>query len=95
LDRQATKSVISNLKKKLTIREQIFYCVPLSCISVLSLVIPKRYHISIASRIIRTTGSHLQYIHPKIQGKYTTILDVFEKVVPTSDLISKKRLFDA
>ena len=94
LDRQATKSVISNLKKKLTIREHIFYGVPLSCISVLSLVIPKRYHISIASRIIGTTGSHLQYIHPKIQGKYTTILDVFEKVVPTSDLISKKRLFD-
>jgi len=95
LDRPATKPVISNLKKKLTIREQIFYSVPLSCISVLSSVIPKRYHISIASRIIRTTGSHLQYIHPKIQGKYTTILDVFEKVVPTSDLISKKRLFDA
>jgi hypothetical protein len=89
LNRQVTKSVISSLKSKVTIREKIFYGVPLSCISALSLVIPKRYHISIASRIIRTTGSHLQYIHPQIQGKYTTILDVFEKIVPACDLVKK------
>ena len=94
LDRQTTKSVISDLNKKLTIREQIFYGVPLSCITALSVVIPKRYHISVASRIIRATGSHLQYIHPQIKGKYTTILDVFEKVIPTCDSIKKKRLSD-
>lgn len=89
LNRQAAKSVISSLKSKVTIREQILYCVPLSFIAALSLMIPKRYHISIASRIVRITGSHLQYIHPEIQGKYTTILDVFEKIVPTCDLVKK------
>ena len=89
LDRQGNKSVISSLKRKVTMREQIFYVLPLSCITVLSLVIPKRYHASIVSRIINATGSHLLYIHPQIKGKYSTILDVFEKIVPACDLIKK------
>lgn len=94
LDRKGTKPILGSLRSKISIREMIFYSIPLSFITVLSLIIPKRYHISIASRINRATNSHLQYIHPQIEGKYLTILDVFEKIVPECDRMKKQRVSD-
>ncbi len=82
LKKNFAKSVIFNLLNRMTLREQIIYGVPMTIILVASWIIPKRYHAYIAKRILRYTDSHPKFITPEINGKFCTILDVFEQIDP-------------
>ena len=88
-----TKSVVSNLKSRMTLRERIIYGVPLSIIVAMTLIVPNHHqHASIGRRIIRATGSHTRCgtLREAVSTiKFITILDVFEKVEPVSDFVKK------
>jgi hypothetical protein len=73
------------------LRERILYGMPLSIIVAISVIIPKRYHASIAWRI-RTTGTHIRPFTPDIKGNFITILDVFERIEPVSDYVKKEKV---
>lgn len=89
LGKSEAKSAVRELRKKISIRERIFYGVPLSMLVALSLILPERYRAFLAQRIILFTGSHPRFSSPKLDGKFRTILDVFEQTTPTSDHAGK------
>ena len=73
----------------MTLREQIFYGVPLYILVAMVLIVPKRYHAFIVGRINLVTGSHPRFFSPQFKGKFITILDVFENIKPVSDFVKK------
>lgn len=80
LGKASVRSIIGDMTKKMTMLERILYGVPLSITAALATIMPKRYHALIAGLLIRATGSHQQGDSlPMIDGKYKTILDVFEQ----------------
>jgi len=89
LDKYDVRSAFIGLRHRMTIREKIIYGVPLSIIVTISLILPKRYQAYIAKGIIRATGSHIRHSLPKIEGSFSSILDVFEKIEPVSDSVKK------
>lgn len=89
LRKSEAKSTVGELKKRLNMHERIFYAFPLSIIAVLSLILPERYRIFLANRVIFFTGSHPRFSSPRLSGKFKTILDVFEQIAPTSDRAGK------
>jgi glycosyltransferase involved in cell wall biosynthesis len=91
LEKNNAKSVVSSLRRRMTLRERILYGMPLSIIVAISVIIPKRYHASIAWRI-RTTGTHIRPFTPDIKGNFITILDVFERIEPVSDYVKKEKV---
>ncbi len=77
----------------MTLREQIFYGVPLYILVAMVLIVPKHHqHASIGRRVIRATGSHTRCGTSR-EGvstiKFNTILDVFEKIEPVSCFVKK------
>jgi glycosyltransferase involved in cell wall biosynthesis len=89
LGKYGAKSAVPRLRYRMTTRERIIYGVPLSIILSMSLIVPKRYHAFVASRINLVTGSHPRPFFPKFKGKFITILDVFENIKPLSDFVKK------
>ena len=89
LGKYRAKSAVPSLRSRMTTRERIIYGVPLSIIVGMSLIIPKRYHAFVASRMNLVTGSHPKPFFPKFKGKFITILDVFENIKPVSDFVKK------
>lgn len=76
------QSTILDLRNSMTIRERVFYDVPLSMVWTISLALPRRYRAFLAKQVVSITGSHAKLHSPKIEGKYGTILEVFEQVTP-------------
>ena len=89
LGKNGAKSAVSDLRSRMTLREQILYGVPLSILVAMTLIVPKRYHAFIANRINIATGSHPTPFFPQFEVKFITILDVFEKIEPVSDFVKK------
>lgn len=83
LGKPGARSIIGDMTNRLTMFERILYGVPLSIVTELATIMPKRYHALIAGLLIRATGSHEGYNLLKIDGKYKTILDVFEQASPS------------
>lgn len=92
LGKESARSIVSGLKRGMTLREQVFYRVPLSIVVAISLVLPRRYRTSIARRLSISTGSHTRSSPiPKIEGNFNTILDVFEKIDPVSSAVKEAK----
>ena len=92
LGKESARSIVSGLKRGMTLREQVFYRVPLSIVVAISLVLPRRYRTSIARRLSISTGSHTRGSPiPKIEGNFNTILDVFEKIDPVSSAVKEAK----
>ncbi|TDI78938.1 MAG: glycosyltransferase, partial [Betaproteobacteria bacterium] len=89
LGKYGAKSAVSDLRSRMTLREQILYGVSLPILVAMTLIVPKRYHAFIANRINIATGSHPTPFFPQFEGKFITILDVFEKIEPVSDFVKK------
>lgn len=71
----------SQLKKKMQISEWLRYGFILSAISKMA---PGRYRAYLSHRIQVAPGSHSDGPMPKVDGKFQTILDVFEQIDPDS-----------
>jgi hypothetical protein len=85
LGKNNAKSSVSDLRRGMTLREYVLYGVPFSILVVMSLIVPKRYHASIAWRIFGATDSHTRTAPPSgVEGNFNTILDVFERINPVS-----------
>lgn len=83
------KNVLKVVRNKMTITERVLYDLPLTFATALASVIPKQYQKLIAKLVIRSTGSHPAHSSQNIEGRFYTILDVFEKIVPKSELDKK------
>jgi hypothetical protein len=75
---------LQELRRKISVSERLFYDFPLVLISTISSILPARYRGLFAIAVIRLTGSHPVHAYPTIDGKFKTILDVFEQVSPDS-----------
>ena len=84
LGKAKAKSAVRELRDKMTMREQILCRAPLSFAVTLSSILPERYRAIFAGRIIAITGSHPIFYSPNLDGKFRTILDVFEQIAPAS-----------
>lgn len=85
LGKQGARSAVQELQGRMTLRERLLYGLPLSVVAAMSPVLPERYRVFLAKLIIYATGSHPRLVSPKIEGKFNTILDVFEQTTPASD----------
>jgi len=85
LGKQGAQSAVQELQGRMTLRERLLYGMPLSVVAAMSPVLPERYRAFLAKLIIYATGSHPRLFSPRIEGKFSTILDVFEQATPTSD----------
>ena len=85
LGKQGAQSAVQELQGRMTLRERLLYGMPLSVVAAMSPVLPERYRAFLAKLIIYATGSHPRLFSPRIEGKFSTILDVFEQAAPTSD----------
>ena len=95
LERYKVREDMQNLKRKMNLREWIFYGIPLSVlIAICVIFVPKRYYASISRRITRSTGSHPRSTVKRrpsmIKGNFNTVIDVFEKVKPVSDSVNRQ-----
>lgn len=75
---------LAELRRRMTVAERVFYDLPLAFIALVASILPIRYRESIAIRGIRATRSHPTQALDIIEGKFVTILDVFESVSPRS-----------
>lgn len=85
LGKPGSHSALKALTAKMTMIEKVLFGVPLSMVTALARFVPSRYHSRIANLLIRMTGSHEVYTSPVVDGKFMSILDVFEQVSPTSN----------
>ena len=76
---QSNNLAAQELRKKMTLREWMLYGIPLCLATSIALIVPSRYRTYLARRLIALTGSHPKFTAKKIDGKFRTILDVFEK----------------
>ncbi|TFH08433.1 MAG: glycosyltransferase [Nitrosomonadales bacterium] len=93
------KEDLQNLKRKINLREWIFYGIPLCILTTISVIfVPKRYYAAISRQITRLTGSHPKCSANKklsmIQGDFNTIIDVFEKAKPVFVSVKKQEVSD-
>ena len=83
-----SKTTVQRLKSRMTMLEKLVYGVPMSSLVGIALILPKRFHSLGAGLIMKFTRSVPRNLSSKtsdvIQGKFTTILDVFEKIKLTS-----------
>ena len=73
------RKLYGQLKEKLTSAEWIFYALPSSLIAMIPV---KRLRLTLANRVLLSAGSHPTIHMPKVEGKFRTMLDVFEQVDP-------------
>lgn len=78
------KTAIQSLKHKMTLREKLIFGIPMSSLVAIILILPKPFHSLGARLIMRFTRAIPKNISSKtsdvIEGKFTTILEVFEKI---------------
>ena len=91
LGRSEAKLAVRELRDKTSMRERILYGMPLSVVVAVSLILPERYRAFLARRVIFITGSHPRFSSPILDGKFGTILDVFEQISPAFDCAGKVR----
>jgi glycosyltransferase involved in cell wall biosynthesis len=77
------KTAIQSLRSKMTMLEQLIYGLPMSSLVAITLILPNRFH-SLGARLIMRFTRAIPINFPQktsdvIKGKFTTILDVFEK----------------
>ncbi len=75
------ENTYQQLKKKMSIREWIYYGI---FFSVITCFVPKRYRENISYRILTASGSHPGSQMPDVEGAFRTIIDVFEQIEPYS-----------
>lgn len=80
---KSTGKAYSQLKKKMSAGEWLRYGIPLSTLAILARMVP-RYKNHLAFRINASSGSHPDTPMPETKGAFTTMLDVFEQVDPSS-----------
>jgi glycosyltransferase involved in cell wall biosynthesis len=81
MGKESAREIYGQLKKKLTFTEWIFYALPFSLITQIPL---GRLRQALARRVLISTRSHPTIHMPKVEGKFRTILDVFEQVDPAA-----------
>lgn len=83
-EKMDARSALRELRGRMTMREMILYDLPLSMVEAFSRILPERYCAFLARLVILFTGSHSRYISPQLDGKFRTILDVYEQIPPAS-----------
>jgi glycosyltransferase involved in cell wall biosynthesis len=78
------------LRRRLTVAERILYDLPLRFVVLVASILPDRYRQLISNMVIRATGSHPAHASANIEGKFTTILDVFEKTSLNTTVVSQE-----
>ena len=73
---------LTELRSRMTASERVLYDLPLAVVAMIASALPHRYRELIASMVIRATRSHPAHASANIEGRFATILDVFEKVSP-------------
>ncbi len=71
------------LHEKMRWNELLSYRLPLSFLAAIT---PKRYRTYLANLLIGLTGSHPAVPMPAVEGKFNTMLDVFERVDPVKNI---------
>lgn len=82
LGKPGAKSILKELTRKMTTLERALYGVPLLVVTALTWFVPGRYHPKVANLLIRIAGSHEIYTSSMMDGKFISILDVFERASP-------------
>lgn len=85
LGKSDARSTVRKLRGQMTVRERVLCDIPLSFVAAMSRIFPERYRAFFAKLIIFATRSHPRLVSPKIEGKFNTILDVFEQITPASN----------
>jgi len=88
MNRDSSRKADELLSKKMRFSEWLRYGVGLSMIARIA---PERYRPYLAARVMAASGSHPAAIMPVIEGKFTTILDVFDRVDPEKHGVSPRR----
>lgn len=78
LRKAGASASLAKLRRRMTVAERVFYGPPLALAALVASILPSRYRELIASMVIRATGSHPAHASANIEGKFATILDVFE-----------------
>ncbi len=81
MGRPSAKKVSMELRGEMHFGEWLRFGLLFSAVAKMT---PKRYRASLAHRVQATAGSHPKVFMPTIEGKFNTILDVFEQVDPKS-----------
>lgn len=82
LGKAGANALLMDMRSRMTVIERVLYDLPLALVAILASVAPRRYRALISSLVIRATGSHPAHASPNIEGKFATILDVFDQVSP-------------
>lgn len=82
LRKAGANASLTELRRRMTVAERLFYDLPLAFVTLGASTLPSRYRESIASRVIRATKSHPTQALGIVEGKFVTILDVFEGASP-------------
>lgn len=90
-DKDGARLALLELMRRMTMREKILYALPLSMMVGFSRILPERYCAFLGKLIALISGSHARYSSPQLDGKFRTILDVFEQIPPASDHLGKTR----
>lgn len=89
LGKGGAKVAVKDVRSKMTALERILYDVPLTVITTIASIVPKRYRAFIAKLLIYVTGSHPRQAPSKIEGRFITVLEVFEKIAPKTSFAKK------
>lgn len=81
MGKESASKIYEQLKEKLTHAERIFYALPFSLIAKIPV---GRLRRTLAHLVLSSTRSHPRIHMPKVEGRFQTILDVFEQVNPAS-----------
>ncbi len=79
-DKERAWEVLCELKCHMTVYEKLRYHLPFWLMFKL---LPTRYFLNIAHRIIQASNSHPATHMPKVGGDFNTLLDVFNNIDPT------------
>lgn len=81
MGKDGAMKIYRQLKEKLTLAEWIFYALPFSLIARIPV---GRIRMNLANRVLLSTRSHPRIHMPEVEGRFKTILDVYEQVDPVS-----------
>jgi hypothetical protein len=88
MNRDSSRKADELLSKKMRFSEWLRYGVALS---IVARIAPKRYRPYLAEKVLVVSGSHPAAYMPPVEGKFTTILDVYDQVDPEKHGASPRR----
>jgi len=88
MNRDSSRKADELLSKKMRLSEWLRYGVALS---IVARIAPKRYRPYLAEKVLVVSGSHPAAYMPPVEGKFTTILDVYDQVDPEKHGVSPRR----